>query len=154
MRNKRILNILLILAVILIAFFLRQSDILNPPEQPPVISSGEGVSDRPLISKDEVAAYLREYGELPPNFLTKKEAQELGWVASQGNLHDVAPGMSIGGDRFYNREKLLPEKEGRLYYECDIGYEGGRRGPERLVFSNDGLIFYTGDHYESFEPLQ
>jgi guanyl-specific ribonuclease Sa len=61
--------------------------------------------------------------------------------------------MIIGGDRFGNREKLLPEESGRTYFECDVNYEGGFRGSERLVFSNDGLIFYTEDHYESFEKM-
>jgi len=71
----------------------------------------------------------------------------------KGNLWDVTDKMSIGGDRFGNREKLLPEEDGRVYFECDINYEGGYRGSERLVYSNDGLIFYTEDHYESFEQL-
>lgn len=104
-------------------------------------------------SKEEVALYIHTYGKLPDNYITKREATNLGWDAQKGNLWDVTDSSSIGGDRFGNREKLLPEKEGRVYYECDINYEGGYRGSERLVYSNDGLIFYTGDHYESFEQL-
>ena len=104
-------------------------------------------------TKDEVALYIHTYDKLPENFLTKKEAGNLGWVSSKGNLWDVAPGMSIGGDSFGNREGLLPKKKGRKWYECDINYEGGYRGAERILFSNDGLIYYTGDHYESFELL-
>lgn len=104
-------------------------------------------------SRDDVALYLHTYGHLPPNFLTKDEARSRGWDASKGNLGDVAPGMSIGGDRFGNREGLLPDQKGRQYYECDIDYDGGRRNAKRIVFSNDGLIFYTDDHYASFEQL-
>ena len=104
-------------------------------------------------SRDDVALYLHTYGHLPPNFLTKDEARSRGWDASKGNLQDVAPGMSIGGDRFGNREGLLPDQKGRQYYECDIDYDGGRRNAKRIVFSNDGLIFYTDDHYASFEQL-
>ena len=104
-------------------------------------------------TKDEVALYIHTYDKLPENFLTKKEAGNLGWVSSKGNLWDVAPGMSIGGDSFGNREGLLPKKNGRKWYECDINYEGGYRGAERILFSNDGLIYYTDDHYESFEQL-
>ena len=104
-------------------------------------------------SKEEVALYLHLYGKLPGNFLTKKEAEELGWDKSYGSLWKVAPGMSIGGSRFGNYEKLLPEKKGRKYYECDIGYNGKTRGAKRIVYSNDGLVYYTGDHYESFELL-
>lgn len=104
-------------------------------------------------SKDEVALYLHTYGKLPNNYITKRDATDLGWDAQKGNLWDVTDKLSIGGDRFGNREKLLPEKEGRTYFECDINYEGGYRGSERIVYSNDGLIFYTEDHYESFEQL-
>lgn len=104
-------------------------------------------------SKDDVAAYLHEYGHLPSNFITKKEAKKLGWVSSEGNLGEVAPGMSIGGDYFGNYEGNLPEADGRDYYECDIDSDGSYRGAKRIVFSNDGLIYYTEDHYETFELL-
>lgn len=120
----------------------------------------ENIADEALIdengtytSKEEVALYLHTYGHLPENFLTKKEAQALGWDNKKGNLQDVAPGMSIGGDRFGNYEGLLPEADKRKYFECDIDYEGGYRGSERIIFSNDGLIFYTEDHYKTFEQL-
>ena len=104
-------------------------------------------------TKDELAAYIHQFNELPPNYLTKNEAEELGWDNSEGNLWEVTDGMSIGGDFFGNREGLLPKKSGRTYYEADINYDGGYRGAERIVYSNDGLIFYTDDHYESFEQL-
>ncbi|NLM35230.1 MAG: ribonuclease [Clostridiales bacterium] len=104
-------------------------------------------------SKDEVAAYIHEFKELPPNFITKKEAQKLGWDSSKGNLWEVTEKKSIGGDIFRNLEGLLPEAKGRIYYECDINYNGGYRGPERIVYSNDGLIYYTNDHYKTFERL-
>ena len=104
-------------------------------------------------TKDEVALYIYTYGELPDNYITKNEARDLGWDSSKGNLWDVAEGMSIGGDRYYNNDDQLPEEKGRKYYECDINYEGGYRGAERIVFSNDGLIYYTDDHYETFDCL-
>lgn len=109
--------------------------------------------DGTYSSKEEVATYIHEFGHLPSNFITKKEAQELGWDNKEGNLWEVAPGKSIGGDKFGNREGLLPEKTGRKYYECDIDFEGGFRNGKRIVFSDDGLIYYTEDHYESFELL-
>ena len=104
-------------------------------------------------SKEDVSLYIYTYGELPDNYLTKSEAIDLGWDNSKGNLWDVADGMSIGGDKFSNREGLLPKEDGRVYYECDIDYEGGYRNGKRIVFSNDGLIYYTEDHYESFEEI-
>ncbi len=104
-------------------------------------------------SKEEVALYIHTYGELPSNYISKKEAEKQGWDAQAGNLDEVLPGMSIGGSRFGNREGLLPEAEGRQYYECDIDYTGGFRNAKRLVYSDDGLIFYTEDHYKSFELL-
>ncbi|MGN1030760.1 MAG: ribonuclease domain-containing protein [Butyricicoccaceae bacterium] len=101
--------------------------------------------------EEEVALYLYTYGELPQNFITKNEAKKLGWDSSKGNLQEVAPGMSIGGDRFGNYEGRLPEG---TWTECDVNYHGGYRGSERLVFSSDGTeIYYTNDHYETFEQL-
>ena len=103
-------------------------------------------------TKDDVAAYLHAYGELPPNFITKARARALGWEG--GSLQDMAPNKAIGGDKFGNFEGLLPEKAGRVYYECDIDtLKASSRGAKRIVFSNDGLIYYTDDHYESFTLL-
>lgn len=122
-------------------------------DAPEDMFQSEIVKDGNYTSKDDVAEYLHIYGELPPNFITKAEAIALGWESNEGNLWEVAEGMSIGGDRFGNREGLLPSKDGRVYFECDINYAGGYRGAERIVFSSDGLIFYTADHYETFEQL-
>lgn len=144
------------LALLLTAMVLLSGcALLEAPVQQPTAEvtqaaiSGNGA----YSSKDEVAEYLHEFGHLPPNYLTKKEAQDLGWVANKGNLWEVAPGKSIGGDRFGNREGLLPEAPGRKYYECDIDFDGSYRNAKRIIYSNDGLIFYTEDHYESFQQL-
>lgn len=102
---------------------------------------------------DEVGLYLHAFRELPPNFLTKREAQDLGWRSSDGNLWDVAYGLSIGGDKFGNREGLLPDTPDRQWYECDVNYEGGYRGAERILFSNDGMVCYSPDHYNSYELM-
>ncbi|MBQ1549910.1 MAG: ribonuclease [Clostridia bacterium] len=103
-------------------------------------------------SKDDVALYIHTYGELPKNFITKKEAERLGWDG--GPLEPYAPGKSIGGSYFGNYEGKLPKKKGRTYYECDIDTKGKRsRGPKRIVYSTDGLIYYTPNHYETFELL-
>ena len=109
--------------------------------------------DGQYTSKEEVAAYLNKFSALPGNYITKEQARKLGWVSSRGNLNEVAPGKSIGGDRFGNYEQLLPVKKGRKYFECDIDYHGGRRNAKRIIFSNDGLIYYTEDHYNTFELL-
>lgn len=109
--------------------------------------------DEEYSSLEEVAEYLYLYGHLPDNYITKNEAKELGWVSREGNLWEVAPGKSIGGDYFGNREGHLPEKKGRKYYECDVDYYGGYRGDDRIIYSNDGLVYYTGDHYNTFELL-
>lgn len=114
--------------------------------------TAEPSEDGTYSSKDDVAQYIYIYGHLPSNFITKKEAEKLGWQG--GSLEPYAPGKCIGGSHFGNYEGLLPEKEGRTYTECDIDTLGAdKRGAKRIVFSNDGLIYYTEDHYESFELL-
>ena len=104
-------------------------------------------------SKDDVALYIHTYSKLPLNYITKAKAQEMGWDPEKGNLSDILPGMSIGGSAFGNYEGNLPRATGRRYFECDIDYEGGYRGAKRLIYSNDGLVFYTKDHYKTFEQL-
>lgn len=122
------------------------------PETDPAESEETLPEDGEYDSRDEVALYLRLYGHLPSNYITKKEAEKLGW--SGGGLDRYAPGKSIGGTRFGNYEGRLPEAPGREYYECDIGTRGkSSRGAKRIVWSNDGLIYYTDDHYESFVLL-
>ncbi|MBR1641608.1 MAG: ribonuclease [Butyrivibrio sp.] len=101
-------------------------------------------------SKVDVAMYIHTYGKLPSNFMTKKQAKKLGW--SGGSLEEYAPGMCIGGDYFGNYEGLLPED--KEYHECDIDTLGKKsRGAKRIIYSDDGYIYYTEDHYESFEQL-
>ena len=120
-----------------------------PPDTDPAPAVAEdGVYD----SKEEVALYVHLYGHLPANYITKQEAEALGWPG--GELERYAPGKCIGGSRFGNYEGLLPDAPGRTWTECDIDTLGAKsRGAKRLVFSNDGLIYYTEDHYESFELL-
>lgn len=108
--------------------------------------------ERTYTGAADVALYIHTFGKLPPNYITKTQARALGW--SGGSLEPYAPGKCIGGDRFGNFEGLLPAAPGRVYTECDIGTLGaGDRGSERLVFSDDGLIYYTRDHYQSFTML-
>ena len=111
------------------------------------------VKGKAYTDKDHVAAYIHVYKTLPPNYITKREAQDLGWVSSAGNLWKVAPGKSIGGDYFGNYEKQLPVVPGRKYYEADCFYFGGDRNEYRIIYSNDGHVWYTEDHYNTFIEL-
>lgn len=104
-----------------------------------------------LTKEDIVVDYIKTNGKLPDYYLTKQEAQKRGWVAVKGNLCEVLPGKAIGGDYFGNREGLLPSKNGRKYYEADLNYNCGKRNSDRLIYSSDGLIFITKDHYKSFQ---
>ena len=102
-------------------------------------------------SKEEVAAYINEYHKLPSNYITKREAKALGWHG--GSVEKYAPGKCIGGDTFTNRQSILSVNH--EYKECDIDTLGANsRGPKRIVYSTDDYeIYYTGDHYASFEHL-
>ena len=125
----------------------------SPETQTPATEAGLTVTEDGVYdSKEEVALYIHLFGHLPSNYITKKDAEKLGWPG--GELEPYAPGKCIGGNRFGNYEGKLPKAKGRSYTECDINTLGKRsRGAERIIFSNDGLIYYTGDHYESFELL-
>lgn len=121
---------------------------VTEPSTAPVTATvqEDGVYD----TKDEVAEYIHIYGHLPSNYMTKKEARKRGWDG--GALHLTIEGMCIGGDVFGNYEGILPEDH--TYYECDIDtLTRKKRGEKRIVYSEDGLIFYTEDHYETFEQL-
>lgn len=141
-----------------------ETDKQDESTQPTDIDQQDGASnpseDESTLDEDgeytlpeDVALFLHTFERLPSNFITKNDARDLGWVSSEGNLWEVTDEKSIGGDKFGNREGLLPKAKGRVYYECDVNYSGGYRGDERIVFSNDGLIFYTDDHYKSFTQL-
>lgn len=121
----------------------------EPSKSPEELVEEDGTYNSPEL----VAAYLHSFHKLPSNYITKNEAEKLGWDSEKGNLWDVTDKMSIGGNRFGNYEGLLPEADGRVWYECDVNYNGGYRGAERILYSNDGLIYYTDDHYKTFTKL-
>lgn len=130
-----------------------QPEEVQPEEIQPQTQPGTAISEEGFYTtKEDVALYLHTYGHLPDNFITKNEAASLGWEG--GGLEAYMPDGCIGGDKFGNYEGLLPKSKGRFYFECDIDTMGKqKRGAKRIVFSNDGLIYYTDDHYESFELL-
>lgn len=162
MKNKKLTGFLLALAAVLLLSVFGLTPDVPPAAQPaPPIQEVQQTSpaneeylapDGAFSQKEDVALYIHTYGCLPPNYITKAEARDLGWEG--GGLDDYAYGMCIGGDRFGNYEGLLPDAPGRTWTECDIGtLHRSSRGAERIVFSNDGLIYYTDDHYESFTLL-
>lgn len=120
---------------------------------PPKASSQASLDpEGSYTTAEDVSLYLHTYDKLPDNFITKKEANALGWQG--GSLEPYAPGKCIGGDRFGNYEGLLPEEKGCIYHECDIDTLGAKsRGSKRLVYADDGRIYYTEDHYASFTLL-
>ncbi len=103
--------------------------------------------------KDHVALYIHTFGTVPSNYVSKAKARKAGWVNTEGNLWDVLPGKSIGGGGFYNDDNMMPDAPGREWFECDIDYDGGYRNAKRIVYSNDGLVYYTDDHYNTFQRL-
>ena len=166
---KKLLSILLVLAMLvsLVGCAIwddtsvgSNSSILNELNDPVELTTQDTTTseedvpdpDGSYTSKEDVGLYIHLYGCLPSNFITKSEARKLGWKS--GSVEKYAPGKCIGGDRFGNYEGLLPKAAGRTYYECDIDTLGGKsRGAKRIVFSNDGLVYYTSDHYASFTLL-
>lgn len=136
----------LLLAAAALALFDQSTD--GPGESgQPIQVAGLGFDDPESVQA--VIETVRQTGRLPDHYVTKREAEALGWRPGS-DLCDVAPDRVIGGDRFQNREGRLPDAQGRSWFEADLDFNCGRRGAKRLVFSNDGLIFLTVDHYDSF----
>ncbi len=102
-----------------------------------------------LTEESRVISYVKNNRKLPPYYVTKGEARAQGWIPSDGNLCDVLPGMAIGGDRFGNREKQLPKD--KAYFEADVNYSCGNRNAQRIVYTADGEVWLTTDHYKTFE---
>ena len=117
----------------------------SEPGQPAAVRE-----DGHYTSPEDVAAYLQAYGRLPANYISKTKARKLGWDSGL-DLWDYAPGMSIGGGPYGNYEGTLPD--GTAYRECDVNYAGGHRGAERIVYGEDGSIWYTADHYQTFTRM-
>lgn len=107
-----------------------------------------------LTQQQRVVGYVRQHQRLPDYYIGKKQAREIGWNAREGDLCRVLPGRAIGGDRFSNRERRLPNARGRIWREADINYRCGHRGAERLLYSSDGLIYLTHDHYKNFQRVE
>ena len=147
MKIRRIGAVLLALAMLLPTVALAKTIVVDAADYE---ISKDGWYD----GMEEVAIYLTFFDKLPGNYITKREAQNLGWDNRKGNLWSVAGGYSIGGDRFGNYEGILPDQKGRKWTECDIDFDGGYRNGKRVVFSSDGLIYYTGDHYHTFDEVE
>ncbi|MGL5384836.1 MAG: ribonuclease [Enterobacterales bacterium] len=116
--------------------------------------AAESTSIEQLTEQKRVVSYVQQHQRLPDYYITKKQAREQGWDASDGNLCKVLPGKAIGGDRFSNREGQLPAANNRVWREADINYRCGRRGADRLLYSSDGLIYVTHDHYKNFMRME
>ena len=156
MKRKTALLAALLLTVILLLMGCGQTERMataNPTEALTLVTPAPTEQAGPIIEPQAIADYLFEHGELPENFITKEEAQALGWDSSRNYVSDVAPGKSLGGTYFGNYERKLPKAKGRVYHECDCNYTGGKRGAERIVYSSDGRVWYTADHYETFTEL-
>ncbi len=106
-----------------------------------------------LTSANRVAAWIHQHHHLPDYYLTKGQARREGWDPSQANLCDILPGKAIGGDHFSNREGRLPDASGRRWFEADVNYQCGHRNADRLLYSSDGLVFLTTDHYRTFTRI-
>lgn len=155
--------IIALLVVIILLLLLKRKGSTEQPAVKP--GTDQTVTDKrkdkpkPSVSNniDELTAtavvvfYVKEHRRLPDYYITKNEARQQGWNPAAGNLCDILPGRAIGGDVFSNREGRLPRSKGRRWFEADLNYTCGNRNADRLLFSNDGLVFITTDHYQTFD---
>lgn len=165
---KRATSGIFAILMALLLLILGQQGILplgDTPDALPTATIAAALTDSPtsaptqapqqtaITAPQDIADYIFAHGTLPDNFLTKNEARQLGWDSSKNYVSDVAPGYSIGGDKFGNYEGLLPDASGRKWYEADANYTAGPRGAERILYSSDGLVYYTNDHYQTFTEM-
>ncbi|BBG60045.1 Ribonuclease precursor [Providencia rustigianii] len=158
--NKRVISLVLMAILIAVSLYFKGGE--QPATEPAANSPSHEVAaskEMPktidqLTAQNNVVSFMEKYQKLPAFYITKKQAREAGWDAKKGNLCDVLPGRAIGGDRFSNREKRLPMTDSRQWYEADINYRCGHRGADRLLYSSDGMIFVTTDHYKSFQQVK
>lgn len=157
MSKKRLTGLLLLLLILLLiaCWSGLRHDISSPSSTRTAAESGAAspASIDRLTNDRDVARWLVQHQRLPDFYITKAKARREGWDPVKGNLCDVLPGHAIGGDRFSNREQRLPAEAGRTWYEADVNYRCGRRGADRLIYSSDGLIYLTTDHYRSFTRM-
>ncbi|EUD05377.1 ribonuclease domain-containing protein [Providencia alcalifaciens] len=167
--NKRIISLVLMAILIAISLYFKGGEQTatepsipsTPPTTQSIPPSREAITPQEtpktidqLTAQNNVVSFMEKYQKLPAFYMTKKQAREAGWDAKKGNLCEVLPGRAIGGDRFSNREKGLPIAEGRQWFEADINYRCGNRGADRLLYSSDGMIFVSTDHYKTFQQVK
>lgn len=159
--NKRIASIVIMALLIIISLYFRNSDsqIAERSQRPvsePELAIEESKAQKidELTRQDRVVSYVQQHQKLPEFYITKMDARTNGWQPRLANLCEVIPGKAIGGDKFLNRERLLPIAPSRQWYEADLNYRCGQRGADRLLYSTDGMIYVTNDHYKSFKKIQ
>lgn len=149
--RRKYQTIAIILTIVCVALFLLFSNIHSRLSNlsPEAVASADKLYL--LTEEGRVLAYLKKNNKLPPYYVKKQKAEQLGWNSREGNLCDISDYKAIGGDRFYNREKKLPEMKKRKWFEADINYRCGHRGSDRLLYSSDGLFYVSYDHYKTFK---
>lgn len=158
--NKRVISLVLMAILIVLSLYFntgeqqgaKQADKPVTTTEPTIAVQNAQKIDE-LTKQANVVSYLQKHQQLPSFYITKKAARDAGWNPKQGNLCEALPGKAIGGDRFSNREKQLPTAPNRQWYEADLNYNCGHRGADRLLYSSDGMIYVTADHYKSFEKI-
>lgn len=155
-KNTGVIAVLVLLLIFGFVLFGKSDQNQKKENLPPDIFKTENPIQQPadiaaLTDEETVVNYVRQNNRLPDYYITKNQARKLGWKPETGNHCEVLPGKAIGGDHFGNRENRLPKTKSRKYFEADINYHCGRRGSDRLIYSSDGLIFTTKDHYKTFQ---
>lgn len=160
MMNKRVISLVLMAILIVLSLYFNMGEQqgekqaqqpVSAPEQTIAVQNAQKIDE--LTKQANVVSYFQKHQQLPSFYITKKAARDAGWNPKQGNLCEALPGKAIGGDRFSNREKQLPTAPNRQWYEADLNYNCGHRGADRLLYSSDGMIYVTTDHYKSFEKI-
>ena len=95
---------------------------------------------------------LKNFQKLPEYYITLSEAIKHGWQNGKSPAK-YFPNKMIAGGIYKNQNHHLPDAPNRIWYEADINYYEGKRNRHRILWSNDGLIFVTYDHYQTFYEI-
>ncbi len=149
---KKILSTLA-LGIVLALGFLAGNLFTSSAEGPHAEKASTVQSNEVINTFEGVADYIVKYGRLPDNFITKAEAAKLGGTRKRQSRRSSA--WKKHRRRYLSKQRKAASRCGRTRMERSrhqlyIGIPGS----DRIVYSNDRLVYKTTDHYKTFTRMR